>query len=247
MEARVPGVIRHRVPIQATPLSFVDLEAQAERIIEDARRRAADETARTMATAAAEIAKRREEGYRAGLEEGRAAGVAEIRAQAETRIAAELETERNDLRLLQDAYRTACAEFESQRHRLHAEAEHGVIQLALAIARRVCALHIERNETAAAPIARRLIDMARHAADVELRVHPVEYRALADLGKQSADPGAEHRHIHVIADESVARGGCTLRTADSTIDASIETQLARIAEALVGGSGPAAGPAEGGA
>ncbi|GMU82545.1 MAG: hypothetical protein AMXMBFR47_24160 [Planctomycetota bacterium] len=234
-EAQVPGVIRHRVPVQATPLSFVDLEQQAAGIIETARRRAADETREAMKSAGAEIARQRDEAYRAGLEEGRAAGLAEVRAQAEQRIATELEAERSNLRLIQDALRTALVEFEAQRHRLHADAESGVVRLALAIARRVCELHVERNEDAAAPIARRLIDMARHAADIELRVNPAEYRALAEVGKQAAAPGVDQRHIHVIADETIARGGCFLRSADSSVDASIETQLARIAEVLVGG------------
>lgn len=231
----MPGVIRHRVPVQATPLSFVDLEQQAAGIIETARRRAADETREAMKSAGAEIARQRDEAYRAGLEEGRAAGLAEVRAQAGQRIATELEAERSNLRLVQDALRAALVEFEAQRHRLHADAESGVVGLALAIARRVCELHVERNEDAAAPIVRRLIDMARHAADIELRVNPAEYRALAEIGKQAAAPGVDQRHIHVIADETIARGGCFLRSADSSVDASIETQLARIAEVLVGG------------
>lgn len=234
----MPGVIRHRVPVQATPLSFVDLEQQAARIIETARRRAADDAREAVRSAGAEIARQREEAYRAGLEEGRAAGLAEVRAQAEQRIATELDAERSNLRLIQDALRAAIVEFEAQRHRLHADAESGVIRLALAIARRVCELHVGRNEDAAAPIARRLIDMARHAADIELRVNPADYRALADVGKHAAAPGVDQRHIHVVADEGVVRGGCVLRAAGSSIDGSIETQLVRISEVLVGGEAP---------
>lgn len=230
----MPGVIRHRVPVQATPLSFVDLEKQAARILSEARRQAAAETEAARRAAQSEIAREREEGRCAGLEEGRAAGLAEIRAQAQSRIASELEAERRDLALLQQAYQSAIVEFETLRHGLHAEAEHGLIRLAVAIARRVCNLHVERHADAAAPIAKRLIDMSRHAADVELRVNPVEYRSLADIGKQAVVHGIDQRHVHLVADDAIARGGCVLRAADSIIDASIETQLDRVAEALIG-------------
>lgn len=229
------GIIRHRVPVQTIPLSFADLEEEADRLIADARRKAAADSQGSIRAAAAEIAKRREEGYAAGLEAGRAAGLQEIRGKAETIIQSELESERNNLRLLQDAYQAAIGHFETQRHRLHAEAERGLIQLAVAIARRVCELHVQQNEDAAAPLARRLIDIARHAGDVELRVNPVEFRALADVGRQTASPGVDQRHIHVIADDAVARGGCVLRSPDTSIDASIEVQIGRIANALLGG------------
>jgi flagellar assembly protein FliH len=107
--------------------------------------------------------------------------------------------------------------------------------LALAIARRVCKLPVETAPEAARANARHLLEAVQHDGDLELRVNPADCDTLRDVAAEVLRCGDELEHVQVTADPAVAPGGCVLSTPDGRIDASIETQLQRIAEAILTG------------
>jgi flagellar assembly protein FliH len=223
------GVIRREHVAATAGFAFQDVEreagemlararAQAERLLADAEQRARE---------SAEIHKRA--AHQQGLDEGRQAGLKEVRKEARQ---AAVDAARKELTRLTHALGAGLAEYERNRRSLIALAETGLIELALAIARRVCKIEIAVSGEPVRANARALLELVQHHEDVELRLNPAEAELLADLADEFTNQTAALGHVTITADPAVARGDCSLRTRAGTIDASIAGQLDRIAAAL---------------
>jgi flagellar assembly protein FliH len=206
------------------------LEREARRMQDraDAEARQIVQQAQAHARQLAEQAGR--DGYQTGLAEGRQTGLRQIRAEAHETV---LRETRERLDQLLKALTAGLAEFERSKRRLLGLAEAGLIELAAAIARRVCKLAVQGSADAARANARYLLDAVQHTGDLELRVNPAEYESLRGVAAEVLQHAERLEHVEVLADEAVERGGCVLSTRDGQIDASIETQLQRIAEAIL--------------
>lgn len=231
---RVAGVIRRDIRLQPQAFSLADLDQQAAETLAAARSEAARIIASGRAAAIAELENAREEARRLGFEAGRAEG----RKAAEASGAELAEQLRRDsaeeIKSLAAALRTAMAEFERRRHAVSAEAEFGMVRLALAIAERVCGFHAEHSHAAAEANVRKLLEMVRGAGNLQVRVNPADVTALERV---VSDLRREHEslsHAALIADSQVPRGGAKLTTTDGWMDATIQTQISRIAAELVG-------------
>lgn len=228
----------------AVVLNLGDLLAQGEAI----KRAARDQAEAMLASARAErdrlvsggAADGRAQGLARGLEEGRAQGLAEGRAQAagEHRVA---------LEAIEKAWTEGLAAFEGQRERLLTEAKQDVVRLALAIAGRVTHRLVEAEPGIVADQLGAVLSLVSRPTRLRIFVHPDD-RAVAE----EALPGllarlGESAHASLEADATLPRGSCIARgEGGAGIDASISTQLDRIAEALAPGSAraaPDAGPA----
>jgi flagellar assembly protein FliH len=223
--------------------SFEDLEAQARALLDRAREEARRVHAAALADAAVSVQAEKQRGYLRGLEEGRAAGLEQVRREA---AQAALHEARESLASLAKSLSAAVRDFEQAKRRLIASAEAGLIELALAVARRVCKAQAAGEHEVARANARHLLELARHEHDLQLRLHPSDADALRDALPELLAATESAAHVELIADESVGRGGCVLASREGTIDAAIDTQLDRIAEALIPdrrcGPGPTAGP-----
>ena len=186
------GVIRREKFCSSPPFSFTDLEGQARTVLERA-----DEQARQIVRQAQEqgqqlVEQAKQQACQTGLEEGRRDGLRQM--QTEAREAVFQETRERMDRLAQ-ALTTGLAEFEQNKRRLIGMAEAGLIDLALAIARRVCKLLVETSPEAARANARHLLEAVEHDGDLELRVNPAEYDALREVAGEVLRCGDEHgRH-----------------------------------------------------
>jgi len=231
----------HRAgPLQV--LNLLDYEAEARRILAAAQKQAelllAD--AERKAARLREEARQRghREGMDKGLEEGRLAGRKEAFRQAVE------EFTRQQASLVQ-ACGKALAGIEEQKQRLALAARTDVVRLALAIARRVVKRMAEDRATAEAIAienAAEALEMIGPRTDAVLRLNPADREALEAFAKDLAESARQKRHIRVVADAAVAPGGCILTTEEGRIDARLETQLARLAELLVGQGGESEGP-----
>lgn len=232
------GVIRKESSAAAKSFSFTDLERQGRELLARAEMRAQqmirDAQAQIRATAEA----RQQAGYEQGLAEGRQAGLAQIREEA--REAAH-QAAREELAHLLGALGNGLEEFERQRRSLLALAESGLIELAVAIARRVCKMCAAASPDAARANARALLELVQHQGDLELHVHPDEHELLGDVAGEFAAATAHLGHVTLVPDPAVARGGCVLQTKDGAIDATIDGQIERVAAAISAAhvSGPA--------
>ncbi|MEP0846845.1 MAG: hypothetical protein HRF50_08500 [Phycisphaerae bacterium] len=226
----MPGVIR-KPRFKASPaFSFPDLEAQAsailrranteaQQIISDARRRAGKEREAVHAQARAQ-----------GFEQGRREGQEQASRQA---AAAALQEARQELQRLLGALGAGLAEYERRKHDLLAAAESELIRLALAIARRVCKRAAARDPEVAAANMQALLQLVQHEHDLIVRVSPAELERLKELADGFVRTAGESRHVRIEADAALQRGDCVLVTRTGTVDAALDVQLDRIAEALL--------------
>jgi flagellar biosynthesis/type III secretory pathway protein FliH len=173
--------------------------------------------ARILADATAEAERIRERAYAEGHEEGRAQGRAD--GIAETRAAA-------------GALCNALAELQQQTDQIAQAVERDAIELALALAAKIVAgtldVQPERILDTVAGALRRIAERRRIAVLVDPEDLEVVAGAIGEL--QTRAGGIELCEIQ--ADRRVGRGGAIVRTLESEVDASVQTQLERAREVI---------------
>ena len=238
------GVIRRDIRLQPQAFSLTDLDQQAAETLAAARSEAARIIAAGRAASVAELENAREEARKQGFEAGRAEGRKLAEANG-SELAEQIRRQSaEEIKSLTAALRAAMEEFERRRHAVSAEAEFGVIRLALAIAERVCGFHCESSHAAAEANVRKLLEMVRGAGNLQVRVNPADVTALERV---VSDLRREHEslaHAALLADSQVPRGGAKLTTTEGWMDATIQTQISRIAAELLGAEEPTALAAE---
>ncbi|HVN04278.1 MAG TPA: FliH/SctL family protein [Bryobacteraceae bacterium] len=173
-----------------------------------------DEAARD-ARRAAEIEQRVERARREGRQAGHAEGQAAGRAQA----AAELQP------VFEKLARTI-QELAGLRPRILREAEGELVELSVAIARRILRRELSVDPDALRGLVKSALEKLPAQEISRIRVHP----ELAP-GVQKALAG-EGREWPLIADGTLERGALLIETARGKLDGSIETQLAEIGRGL---------------
>lgn len=103
-----------------------------------------------------------------------------------------------------------------------AAGEDVLVRLAVRIAEKILRRQLDLAPEAVRDVARAALAAARARADLRLHVHPDDAALVAPLG------------VTVVADGTVARGGCVVETDLGRFDARLETQLAAIERALAG-------------
>jgi flagellar assembly protein FliH len=241
------GVIRRESVSTAPAFSFCDVEREAAEIVTRARAEAdrlITDARQGTAEAEAQVRQQREararEGYERGLAEGRQAGLEQIKNEARQ---AAMQAAQDELTRLTHTLAAGLADYERNRRGLVALAESGLIELSVAIARRVCKTLAGCSTESARANARALLEQVKHYDDLELHVHPDEHALLSDVTADFTQQIAGLEHVTVVGDPAVERGGCVLRTRDGTIDASITAQIDRVAAAICESCPPAPGAA----
>lgn len=223
----------------ALVLDLGDLQRQASLIIQSAREQAEAILAEARAERARIIAGAAEtgraEGFAKGLEQGRKDGASKGREEAITEARPRLEE-------LQSAWTGALREFVEHRRAMLLSAERDVLRLAVRIAQRVVKRVITTDHRVVAEQLGAVLAVVVRPTELVVRIHPddsaIAGEALPELARQF--PLATS--VELVHDAGLARGSCIaqMRGGDGgppgEIDASIDTQLARIVEALLPGS-----------
>lgn len=167
------------------------------------------------------------QGLAKGLEEGRAKGLAEGKAAA-------LAEHRAALEALQKSWTESLASFESLRDRLLIEARQDVLRLALLIAERVTHRAIRAEDGVVADQMAAVLALVSRPTRLVIAVHPDDLaraeEALPGLIQRFRNAGS----AELVPDPALMRGSCIARAeGGASIDASIETQLDRIASTLM--------------
>ena len=226
------GVLRRENLTSAPAFSFADVEAKAAQILRDAN----DQAQRLLADASATARQRAQqieqeakaEGFKKGCQDGQQEALVQGRQVA-------IDEARQSLNQLGQSIGTAIARFEEAKRRLVAQAETGVIKLAIEIARRVCKHDAGQSSAAAIDNARHLLEMVKHEADLELCLNPADAITLREVLPDVLAAAGHGSHADIIEDAAVPRGGVQLRSRSGSVDATLETQLERVAAALLPG------------
>jgi len=234
----------------AVVLQLGDLRRAGEHLRESARREVESMLAAARAERDRIVSGADRDGHAQGLErgfrEGRERGAAEARAEAMTQW-------RERLSAIEAGWAEALQRFLADRERMLLEARQDVLQLAVLLAERITkrALHVDPtlvNEQVAEVLA-----LVARPSRLVICLHPEDRPIVEEVlpGLRRRFPSVQE--LEMVDDPRLQRGSCTARSAGGAIDASISTQLDRIAEALIPGGltrrddlepGPASSPSE---
>ncbi len=208
---------------------LTDVLAEARQLVGEARREAA--ALRAQADQEAELlrAKARTQGYEQGVLEGREAGREAGRREA-------FEEARREFAERQASLVAACGELiaqvEAGRAAWAAAARQDLIELALAIARRV-ARHVgQRDREVVVANLDEAVRLMGRRSDVVIRVNPVDGEAARQFAPTLLEARDLCRHVEVIEDAEIAPGGCRVQWGSGMVDSDLDTQLDRLAEGL---------------
>jgi flagellar assembly protein FliH len=110
------------------------------------------------------------------------------------------------------------------------QTETQLVELALAVARRVVHREVALDRNLLIAIARVALDRLGESVQVTVRLHPEEYEATAAARvAESAGSG-----VAFVADPRVGRGGCRVESELGMVDAGVDAQIQEIARALLG-------------
>lgn len=108
--------------------------------------------------------------------------------------------------------------------------ERELVELSLAIARRVLHREVSVDPELASALAHVALERIGPSSTAIIRLHPDDYSIVtghqADLWNG--------RSVKVLPDPKVARGGCLVESDFGTIDASVDAQLKEVARAMLG-------------
>lgn len=214
----------------AVVLDMGDVEAHAQRVLTDAHERAAaiiDDAERKAAhlTANAEQIGHGQ-GHARGLAEGLEQGGRQGREQA-------LQEGRAELAQLAKRWDEAVLDWEARRDRLFDDAREEVLRFAFALGERI----VHRLVRADPDIVRdQMIAALKHLSRptaLQISVHPDDRPVIEAVMPEVASALGRGTHVHLHDDHSIDRGGCVVASAGGYVDASLATQLDRMAEALL--------------
>ena len=121
-------------------------------------------------------------------------------------------------------------ELTSLRAQMIHQTEHQMVQLALAVARRVVHREISLDRDLLVAMARVAMDRLGESAQVTVRLSPEDFEATS-AARAALWTGT---NVTVVADSRVSRGGCRIESDLGVMDAGADAQIQEIARALLG-------------
>ncbi len=211
-------------------LNMADIEKQASQLLTQASTKADQILAEARARAqkdgeqirqqAAE--KGKADGYQAGMAEGMKAGHDEALRQNSEKLADLTKRWNEYLDLLQQNIPTHIADIKQD-----------LIRLAIAVATRVTKHEGKNNPDVAQANVAEALSLVSAGRRVTLQVHPQDVEHLEAYLPDLLAKLRSITEIELVGDDNVEPGGCTLQFGAGAIDATLDTQIARISEELL--------------
>ena len=110
------------------------------------------------------------------------------------------------------------------------QTENQIVELALAVARRVVHREVSLDRNLMIAIVRVALDRLGESAHVTVRLHPEEFEATGAT-RVAEFAGSD---ITFVPDARVGRGGCRVESEMGMLDAGVDAQIQEIARALLG-------------
>jgi flagellar assembly protein FliH len=121
-------------------------------------------------------------------------------------------------------------ELQALRAEMIHKTERQVVQLSIAMAKRIVHREISLDPELLSAMARVALDRLGDAATATIRLHPDDYAATAGASSDRTDSSV----VRVVADAAVRRGGCLVQSEFGLIDVSADAQIQELATALLG-------------
>ena len=225
------GLIKSsHAPASLCAFSLADIDRQAKAILLRARQRADQ----LLAAAQAQAEELKQQATAQGLAEGRQAGTAQGFEQGKRDGQQQaLNESRAQLQAAMHALGAALAALDAGRADLEASALVEVVELAIAIARRITKRQALIDPAILAANLREAMKLVVKSADVRVAIHPAQRQTLDAMLPQLQMQWPNLAHVQVIEDPSLTPGGCRVLTAQGQIDADLDAQLDRVEAELL--------------
>lgn len=199
-------------PLLRDPLA---IEEEERRVIDT---RVQDQVAEIREQARLEGEKK---GFEAGLKKGRDEAYEEFKQEASESL---------------QSFASSVQSFESLKAEVFKANEKFLMELVFRIARMITLKELSTDPEYVLRLSRDLLDRVGIRDNVKIRIHPKDVQSIELLKSELVKSFSDLKNLGIETSEDVPSGGCKLETQWSAIDASIETQLAGIRDALVGGA-----------
>jgi flagellar assembly protein FliH len=110
------------------------------------------------------------------------------------------------------------------------ETESQMVQLALALARRVVHREVSLDPMLVAAMAHVALERIGESTPATIKLHPEDFAIVAAHRGEAW----ESAHVRVLPEPSVARGGCVVESEFGVVDGSLDAQFEELARALLG-------------
>ncbi|UCD76365.1 MAG: hypothetical protein JSV91_05455 [Phycisphaerales bacterium] len=219
----------------ALVLDLGDLQREADRILERAQQEAqtilGEAEARAAKIDAAAGEKGYAEGHARGLQEGRDQG----RQEGRTEVIEQLKPQAEQIA---SGWADALERWDTDRKEMFLAARGDVLRFAAAMAEKIIFSVIKTDSTVIERQLAEALSLISRPTSVLIAINPEDRPVAEAILGTLLDKIGRCEQGELVEDASVTRGGCLITTAGGSIDATIETQVRRIVEALM----PAAEP-----
>ena len=130
-------------------------------------------------------------------------------------------------------------ELQSLRAELIRRTEREVVELSLAIARKIVQREVALDRELMLAMARVALDRLADVATASIRLHPDDYAATVHARGSAA---VTSHGVQIVSDASVGRGGCLVHSEFGSVDVGVSAQIDELTHALLGDEAPAQGP-----
>jgi len=216
---------------RAAVLNLVDLAEEARRVVLEARKDAARITAKARQGSEAADKQAAERGYAEGLARGRNDGYADGERLAVKEMKQKWAAESAKLASL---VRDAVGRLDAARTEVVNQARDEMVTFALEVAAKIVGRVAAADVAAARSNLAKALKLADLAGQITVNVNPGQLAALEESARDVFEAFGVTGRVRLVADNDVSAGGVKLVSRGGEIDATIETQLANVADALVG-------------
>ena len=157
------------------------------------------------------------DGEKSGYEQGERAGS----EAARSRLEPVLKSLNQMLAEVEALQRRECRHFEKE-----------LVDLALAVARKIVGREVAVNPEALAGMLRDALSRIEHAGSLSIRVNPDDLQRLADVQPRLLAGLADPARVRFEADPAISAGGCFIESETGDIDARIEQRFRVVEDAF---------------
>jgi len=111
-------------------------------------------------------------------------------------------------------------------------AERQVVEIALAVARKILAREIEENPMVVLPIVRAALEKVRDQDQIIIRVNPDDYELVLQARRDLQMIVGREQVLSISSDQTIEHGSCMIESSNGTVDARLNTQFDILRKAL---------------
>lgn len=163
--------------------------------------------------------------YQKGLAEGEKKGF--IRGQESGR-----ERGRQEVEPALSCLEQALQQVQNLRRAVHRHIEKEVVELALAIARKVVDQEVHTSKDVIRSVTHQALKKIEEPGKLKIKISPSDLQIVKASKHHFAEVISSMTNVCFEAEETIASGGCLIETDQGEIDARIETQLRAVAESF---------------